>query len=234
MGDDQEEATSDAEGEEAGQENVQAQNRASGGFVAPGTRSHGRRAGADPTTQASEIDRDEGELVALGFGVNRSLRYHAKRRAFLDTLHRLSMLLATIGGSGTFVAALGKAGLADIMLQVFAAIVALAVAFDRVFNLSEAARTHDNLYRRFSDLATKMDAAEHVTVTLLHAWKSERRRIEKDEPAALSVLNIMCHNQEVIAGGYDPVELYRLHWWQTLFAQVISLPPYFWLKSGRT
>jgi hypothetical protein len=62
-----------------------------------------------PDTPAPSVTAQgvTGELIALDFGVHKSIRYHAKRRAFFDVMHRIAMLVAVVGGSAAFFALIG-------------------------------------------------------------------------------------------------------------------------------
>ena len=104
--------------------------------------------GADKT--AEEVNEREGELIALKFGANKSLRYHSARRSFLDTMHRTVMAVAAIGGSAAFVALIGDKIL---LAKTAAATIAVVAALDVVIGFSERARHHDDLYRRSQNIA---------------------------------------------------------------------------------
>src|SRR5690242_85468 len=65
-------------------------------------------AGPARSTSETMTNSDlEGDLRELDFTVHVSLKYHSKRRAFLENAHRWAMLLAVIGGSAAFVAIFG-------------------------------------------------------------------------------------------------------------------------------
>ena len=70
------------------------------------------------------------ELIALDFGVHKSIRYHVKRRAFFDVMHRVAMLIAVIGGSAAFFALIGEKTEVG---QIAALTVAIATALDLIF-----------------------------------------------------------------------------------------------------
>jgi hypothetical protein len=167
------------------------------------------------------------DFYQLAFAVNRSLRYHSLRRAFFERLHNFAMFLTTIGGSGVVVSAFADAGLGP---QGFGVVVAVAAGLDRAFNFSRKASLHSSLYQRFSDLAAKLDGAKNVSDADIRSWKAERRRIEKDEPAVIDVLNIMCRNAEFVSRGRSDRAV-SLRGYQRFFAQLGSLPPKSWEKN---
>lgn len=176
--------------------------------------------GAEDTTSAEEV---MGDLIALDFGVHKSIRYHAKRRAFFDVTHRVAMLVAVISGSAAFFALVGDRTQVG---QIAALVVAIATALDLVFALPENAREHDKLAERFSDLAGELAVAESGLVDgrAIAVLKAKRLAIEKGEPTALDALNVICHNEEAEARGYGRDHIYRVGWGQKVFAQVITFP----------
>ena len=182
-----------------------------------GCRGTGARAEEAATEEIS------GDLVALDFGVHKSIRYHAKRRAFFDVAHRFAMLVAVVGGSGAFFALIGDKTAVG---QVAALLVAVATALDLVFALSENAREHDKLAERFSDLAVELARAERagVGVRQIAELTAKRLTLEKSEPTALDALNVICHNEEAESRGYGRDHLYRVGWGQKIFAQLITFP----------
>ncbi len=103
----------------------------------------GARSGAEDTTSASAATEEvSSELIALDFGVHKSIRYHVKRRAFFDVMHRVAMLIAVIGGSAAFFALIGEKTEVG---QIAALTVAIATALDLIFAFPENAREHDKL-----------------------------------------------------------------------------------------
>lgn len=167
----------------------------------------------------TDLDSD---LVGLDFAIHKSIRYHGRRRAFLNALHRGTLAIVSVSGTATYVAILGSK--TEIAKWVAFA-VAVVGALDAVIGYAEHARTHDGLYRRFCDLAADMALTANPTEVHLREWRAQRQAIEKDEPTAIDALDIRCHNQEAEARGYGPEYRYRLRWWQSVFAQIITLPP---------
>ena len=185
----------------------------------------GSRAGSKESKEAQEADDVlADEIAKLEFGVHKSLRYHAKRRAFLLSLHRFTVAIAAITGSAAFVSLVGdNPGLAA-GLSLFVAIV---TGRDAVFGYAEHARIHDDLYKRFTDLAVDIErVGMNATVSTLHELRATRLLIEKDEPTSITALNIKCHNEEAEARGLT-TDRVRLYGYQSLFANFMTLPPDF-------
>jgi hypothetical protein len=137
-------------------------------------------------------------LYSIDFAVNKSLRYHAARRAFFDRLHSISNAFSAMGASGTFAALVS--GTSNNTLAIWASAMTAALqAFDLAFGFPKKARLHDGLYKQFSDLAEEMAKAEinagakkEINLKLVSQFKAKRIRIERGEPTALKVLNLRC------------------------------------------
>jgi hypothetical protein len=143
----------------------------------------------------------ESELIAAEFGVHKSIRYHARRRAFLNALHRGTLAIVSLSGTATFVALIGGESVAAKWVALGIAILA---GLDAIIGYAEHARTHDSLYRRFCDLAAEIARIPNPTEDQIREWRAQRLTIEKDEPTSLDALNVRCHNEEAEARGYGP------------------------------
>lgn len=127
-------------------------------------------------------------------------QYHACREAFLDTLHRWFMF---------FVIALGGAAITDILPQltgadaklttdILVASGAILAALDLTFDLSNRARAHAMMRRRYfellADLRDQHKTPQHVRVCI--------ERFSADEEPQFRVLFLACWNaaQEAVYG----------------------------------
>ena len=169
-------------------------------------------------------------LAALDFGVHVSMRYHARRRAWYDRLHRMMILVIAVGGSAGVAAIYG--GLLQ-EAEYLAVAVAVAGALELAFSLPERARVEDALYRRFNGLAADIADARTIGAEQLRAWEARRLLIRADADDRLEALRRICHNLEAEARDYPPEEFYRVWAWQRLSAQLLSLPPLRPLRSRR-
>ncbi|HUK58352.1 MAG TPA: hypothetical protein VLV50_03910 [Stellaceae bacterium] len=162
-------------------------------------------------------------LVALDFAIHVGMRYHAKRRAWFDWLHRVAMVVAALGSSAA-VAALygGLIGAAEGLVIA----VAIAAASELAFGFAERGRSAHSLYRRYTALAGTIAEANSVDPDLLRRWEQRRLLIRADCEERLLVLHRICYNLEAEARGYDDTALYRVKPWQRLLADVVSLPPF--------
>jgi len=161
-------------------------------------------------------------LHELRFGIGKSLRYHAKRRAFFEVLHRSTMAIVAVGGSAAFASALGN----NPALAVWPAFVLTVLAtLDAAIGYSQKAREHDELFKRFSDLSALLEREPKPKLEFIRELKVQRLLIEKDEPSEISTLNIICHNEQVEAMGYEKNYMRKVHVLQRLFAQFFTFPP---------
>jgi len=189
---------------------------AEGGLAAPHA--------PDPEPDGKGAARDVIEpLVALDFAVHVGMRYHAKRRAWFDALHRLAMVIAALGSSAAAAALYGGLIAAG---EGLVTAVAIAAACELAFGFAERGRSADALYRRYAALAGAIAAAKSVDSDLLRLWEKRRLLIRADCEERLLVLHRICYNLEAEARGYDAEALYEVKPWQRLAAHLVSLPPF--------
>jgi hypothetical protein len=162
-------------------------------------------------------------LVALDFTVHASMRYHAKRRAWFDGLHRSAMVVVALGSAAAATAIPG--GPIDTAAALTIA-VAVAAALELFFAFADRARSADMLYRRFNALATEIAETNTVDDETLRRWDKRRLLIRADCEERLLVLHRICYNLEAEARGYADDVLYEIKSWQRLAAPLVSLPPY--------
>ena len=67
-----------------------------------------------------------------------------------------------------------------------------------------------------------MRAGEQIEVEELNEFTARRLEIEMEEPPLLRVLNIICHNEEIIAQG-SSAEPLPVKWWQRGMAAFLDL-----------
>lgn len=150
-----------------------------------------------------------GRWHALEFDIRRSIRYHERRRAFFSTANKLSQAASVLFGSAAVVSILKEW---EPALIVSALVVTLLSTLNLVFGTVSASYTHAELGKRFVDLQRKVLTSE-ATEENYRKFVDERLMIERDEPPIKRVVDLMCHNEMVYAGGYDSSEF-------------VAIPPY--------
>jgi len=128
-------------------------------------------------------------------------QYHASREAFLDTIHRWVMFLVIAFGGAALTDILPRLTGADAKLttDLLVAASAILAALDLTFDLSNRARTHAMMKRRYfellADLREGHKTPEHVKVCI--------ERFSADEEPQFRVLFLACWNaaQESVYGN---------------------------------
>lgn len=161
-------------------------------------------------------------INALEFLISKSIRYHAKKRRFFELLQRVSQTVILAGGSSAFSSIIAK----NNSFSLYAAgIVALFGLMDYTFDFSGKVRLHNDLYRRLIDLAVQLMKLEKLDKTSISYIRSERYLIGADSPTVGRVLDVLCHNEEVIARGLPRNEMYYIWPHQKFFSMLFDLPP---------
>jgi len=146
----------------------------------------------------------ENDQDALRFSIEKSLRYHQRRRAFFESVHRSLMfaviLLGSAGASAIFGASAWLA---------FAA--ALAGAIDLVWSPGSRARDHIVLHQKFSALMMEITRAAAPDAAAVADLRARRIEIEMGEPPIYWALEKDCHNEVCYAFGREKsANLYTL------------------------
>jgi hypothetical protein len=103
------------------------------------------------------------------------------------------------------------------------AFVTVVSTFDLVLGTTMKARLHADLARRFLDLERAMTLIKEPTADDLRKYTAQRLLIEADEPPILRVLDVLCHNELMLALGHTRHELCHVPWYQRLLAPCISM-----------
>lgn len=172
--------------------------------------------GRDSMNEESLLDA----WFSLEFGVQRSARYHNRRRRFFEGLHRTTSALAVLFGSATLTSIFAK------LPEGYTVAMALGVtalgSIDLVVGFASSAWAHADLARGFIDLEAQMLGAPR-TEAELHRFKAARLAIERDEPPVLHVLNVICHNDLARAMGLPQIEMAHLSWMQRALAHFFDI-----------
>jgi hypothetical protein len=137
------------------------------------------------------------ELDGLRFSIEKSLRYHQRRRAFFETVHRILMLMVIILGSAAATSIFGTSS------TLLALMTALVGAFDLVWAPGSKARDHLVLHQRFSALTTEILRTPNPSPRQIVEWSAKRVEIETDEPPIYWALERDCYNEVCHAWGRD-------------------------------
>lgn len=147
-----------------------------------------------------------GDFYDCSFSVHKSRRYHAKMRAFYRNCYDLTVAATALTGSAAFVSLLGNTAA---LAQWLTGIVAIASTLELVFGLSKKADLHDNLCRRFTELAANMEKMDTTDENLQDA-RAQRLLIERDEPTERRLIDLLAQNEESRSRGVSPDDLVPL------------------------
>jgi hypothetical protein len=154
------------------------------------------------------------EAWKLTFRVDKSMRYHQRRRAFFDRCHRWVMFAVILSGSAAF---------ADLVDPAYAAAAgALLAALDLTLGFGMRARDHQLLYQRFAELHRKLRGRPDLPGQEVAALRDECLAIEADEPPVMVALEVDCHNETARAWGTANPEMPVLSGWQRLTMHLLS------------
>jgi len=131
-----------------------------------------------------------------------------------------------LSGSATIAALLAQAGGA--WVTAFAALTAIAGAFDLVVGTARAARLHADLAREFFALEKAMVKIDSPDKSDLQRIWAQRLELEATEPPVLRVLDSICHNELLRAMGYAPDDdaMLVIAWYQRVLAHFLDVRDY--------
>lgn len=147
----------------------------------------------DNDTAAPSVD-----VFDILFPLEKSIRYHQRRRAFYDGWHRWLMFAIIVAGSTSVTDVLSGHE------KIMALLTAVLGAIDLVFALPDKARDHEFLLRRFSSMVGTIRQSQSPTQQDIDRWRAERVEIEADEPAVYWALEAACYNEATRAFDRDP------------------------------
>ena len=153
---------------------------------------------------------DDDEYYDVSFGINKSRRYHAMLRDFYQGAYNWTIGTNAVAGSSAFVAVLGSQAVVAAVLSGFFAI---ASVLEAIFRYETKARHHQDLCRRFTMLAAKLERLP-ATPENLEKARAERLKIEAKETATKRCVELMARNEEARARGVPEAKLYQLSWMQ--------------------
>jgi len=149
------------------------------------------------------------ELDDLVFFIEKSLRYHQRRKGFFEACHRWLMFLIIMLGAVSAANVFGSS-------VAFALSSAAIAAVDLVFSLGPRARDHLLLHRRFSVLMAEILRTLSLDPTVLAEWQARRVEIVAEEPPIYWALDRDCYNEVHLARG-ERDGLFKLSWAERLF-----------------
>lgn len=148
-----------------------------------------------------------------------AMRYHGRRQAFLDFLSRLDPALSVILGGAAFATVV--AGLPHLAAAAGLA-VALTSALNLAFGLSDRARLHESLFRRWGLIRAELAQIMEEDDAALRALEIKRAQLDAESPWQLLALSVMCENEEKLVRRHGSI--HRVGWLQRTVANLFTLP----------
>lgn len=173
-----------------------------------GTKNNGTVSTTERAISEREIDT---KFSQLKFYTNLSIRYHMQRKSFFASWHYFIMAVTSILGASSFMLLYaGSDDLSKKLALITSAIVGLLTALDAVIGFMRKYSLHDELQRKFIDLANEIEVSEKIEENYKKLL-FKRRIVEKEEPKDLNALHILCYNQETIAMGLNE-QIFKTNW----------------------
>lgn len=158
----------------------------------------------------------------LLFGVQRSIRYHNRRRRFFDRFDMSVNATSLMLGSATVYGVLSSAENEKIAL-IAACLVSIVSAINLIIGSARQARLHSDLSKRFIRLEKKIIKVPTPKDEEIYFWTELRLDIETEEPPVLHVLDMICHNELLRAKGYSKEHFANIACYQRWFAQIMDV-----------
>lgn len=166
------------------------------------------------------------EYDILLMDVQRSIRYHDRRKGYYQALLGLSQFVILMFGMttiATFGAEIG--GDWPLWVRLLPSVMASTlVAVTLVYRVSDKAWLHHDLKHDFIRLEQRLERIRSShTPEEVSEIQADRLGIEAREPKVLRVLDTICHNEIMRAMGYEQTELVEIGFIQRLVAHVFDL-----------
>jgi hypothetical protein len=156
------------------------------------------------------------QIDDVEFDCVRSAIYHGARMHFLDLLNRWMMFIVVLSSTATMANFILQMGVSP---EFFAIISATFAAANIAFGISNSARDHDFLRRKYYELLAKLmeghaeeDIAERVHCDML--------RLSATEPPPLRALDAIAYNAALEGMGRDQSKRIPVSWWESLMRHV--------------
>ena len=147
------------------------------------------------------------------------MRYHGRRKAFLDVLSRLDPALSLLLGGVAFTTVVtGYSNPA----AAAALTIAILSALNLAFGLGDRARLHERLQREYGVLRAELVSVDFGDEAALRRIKVMHTKIDADSPEQLNALSVLCENEEKAVRRSGT--LYRVGPAQRMLANWFTLP----------
>ena len=165
-----------------------------------------------------DLDDDTFHLLA---GINRSARYHDRRRMFYENWNSVTAVLGAVGLTAGGIQVYDVSHLWAYVLGVGA----LWCAIDGALGVAKKAVTHAGLAVRFVLLEKVFASGENLTKEQIEKIRKQRLELESSEPPLLYLLNELCQISYERSIGAETNEA-KLPWWRKCLVYLLSQEEY--------
>jgi hypothetical protein len=158
------------------------------------------------------------EQYGLLFNIRRSIRYHDRRRAFFETLHRVTSALTILLSGGVLFEMAADGPMAEWMKWI-GLMAALFSVFDMVIGYSASGNRHAELRARFIDLEKDILQWDGRLETW-DSYRIARLEIERDEPPIYRALDLLCYREICLAEGTAPQKMPSVGFYQRITSHI--------------
>lgn len=163
-------------------------------------------------------DRED-RIWALDYRAAVAMRYHSRRRAFLDGVARAEPVMTLLLGSSAFAAATGEWTTAVMALTLLTALLSAVLL---AYGVADRARIHERLFKEWAAFRADLARVAPGDEAALRGMEARRLEIGAETPHQLKALTILCMNEE--NDFRRAPERYRVGRAQTMLAQIVTLP----------
>lgn len=186
----------------------------------PAARSAGQRSGqAEQRSSATAADEAE-DLIGIECAILTNTRYHEVREGFLDAVHRWLMFLIIVTGASAVTDIMPEKALVK---EAFAALAVILAALDLAFDLSNRARAHNFMKRRYYELYADLLEAKR---TAAETRACLQRFSAEEEPPFTVVLNSQWNAtlDSVFGKGKGPLQRVEINCFHRLLMHFFRFP----------
>lgn len=158
----------------------------------------------------------ETQWKGLLFGVRKSIRYHQYRAAFYGRVNAFVKFVTLAGGTA---AAASMASSMPTLATVGGVAVVLLTLGEMTLDCGGCAGNHRSLAKQFAEIERDMIGSE-ITPATFTLFTRQRLQVEIAEPSARNVLDLMCYNELVRAGGFSSKNLAQIPAWRQWLANL--------------
>ena len=161
---------------------------------------------------------DNENLHELLFAIRRSARYHNRRRNFFDSFSKIMDIITTLAGSAAVISILSH--MHYVYPTVFAGLAAFCSCMSIALHPVEMSHIHHDLAKRYIGLEKEIISKNSYSEEDFKQFMLERLNIEADEPPVMRTLDIICHNELMLAMGYSD-NFIKIPWYKRIPCQYI-------------